>query len=467
MLFTHNGFTENGERYYIAENAVATGSLALAKEEFYSLWQGYSSNKSTLSISEGNENTFAIGPPITCDNADDYTINISSEGVFIAAKDEKNLCYGFFTLIDMIEIDDDGAPYLPCGTFRESAGVSFRMVHLCVFPETELSELRRNLRLCAALKYTHVVLEFWGMIKYDCLSSLAWKNAYSKDEIRPLIREANALGLEIIPMLNHWGHATAGRVMHGKHVVLDQAPELSHLFECEGWCWRIKSEKVKNLLSVMRTELIELCGNGEYFHIGCDEAYGFEYTDENVNDIASYINSVAKELEKAGRKTIMWADMMLSPHSEYNKKNNYSVSAPNNEYEEKMISLIDKKIIAADWQYWTPEYPIETSVMLKDKGFDVLICPYDVTPACTNASVKTVKEHGLSGIIHTTWHTLSSGMHYIGRTADAIWSGEYKAGDADNLYRIKTAAALRKAAPSGGQYKYAGWAKKQVSTRWI
>ena len=68
------------------------------------------------------------------------------------------------------------------------------------------------------------------MLKMDCLAELAWPFAHTKEEIRPLIEEARALGMEVIPMFNHLGHASANREMYGKHVVLDQNPKLEYLF---------------------------------------------------------------------------------------------------------------------------------------------------------------------------------------------------------------------------------------------
>lgn len=142
--------------------------------------------------------------------------------------------------------------------------------------------LKRPFPLCGTLKYTHIVLEFWGMYKYDCLKELSWEQAFSKEEIRPLIQTANDLGMEIILMINHWGHASQCRQMYGKHTVLSQNPKLQYLFSDDGWRWNINTPKTKELLRKIRSELIELCGNGEYFMIGCDEADGFGFSESDL-----------------------------------------------------------------------------------------------------------------------------------------------------------------------------------------
>ena len=74
-------------------------------------------------------------------------------------------------------------------------------------------------------------------------------------------------------MFNHLGHASASRSSYGRHVVLDQNPRLATLFEPDGWTWCLSNPETLELLRAIRSELIELFGEGGFFHIGCDEAY--------------------------------------------------------------------------------------------------------------------------------------------------------------------------------------------------
>ena len=126
------------------------------------------------------------------------------------------------------------------------------------------------------LKYSHIVLEFWGMLKLDCMKELSWSIGYEKEQVRPILDEARAMGMQIIPMFNQWGHATACRLISGKHVVLDQNPALQTLFSPDGWSWDLENPEVRRLHRAIRTELCELCGEGDYFHLGCDEVYECE-----------------------------------------------------------------------------------------------------------------------------------------------------------------------------------------------
>lgn len=123
---------------------------------------------------------------------------------------------------------------------------------MCVFPETTLSALEKIINLLGMHKYTHVVIEFWGMLKIDTLHELSWPEAYSKDEVKPLLQRVRDLGMEPIPMFNHWGHATGSRSWFGRHVVLDKNPLLAPLFEPGGWTWCLTNPESLKTLSNIR-----------------------------------------------------------------------------------------------------------------------------------------------------------------------------------------------------------------------
>lgn len=463
MLFYHENLTHLDGRYVLDKALVASAHSVLDKPILREFWNNFSFGTSALSLMPTDEPIFSIGglAPLSY-GKDAYSIRVTPDGVAIAAATPENLLYGFLTLLDRMVMADDGTTYIECFTLRESPRIQTRMVHFCIFPDTELWELRRFLRLCGALKYTHVILEFWGMLRYDVLPELSWKHAFTKEMLRPILAEARDLGLELIPMFNHWGHASQSRVMHGKHTVLDQNPRLQYLFDQSGWCWNIQNPTVRRLHAAVRRELCELCGNGSYFHIGCDEAYGFDYSDKEIDAICDYINEVQAALASNGRKTILWADMLLSPDDVQNKNNRYSLSAPDKASTQKMLSRLNRAIIAADWQYDVSEAPVETALVLKEAGFSVLLCPWDRDRASSDACLDTVKSNSLCGILHTTWHTLSARTEFVAKVAAESQSDRLEPYDC--FYRTQTASLLRKAAPVDGDYEKAGWAKKEVGT---
>lgn len=313
MLFTPHNETKKQGTFTFGATINAVTHHSLHATVFQEFWNGFCCQAGNISFTETNEMIFALGnaPKISTPEKG-FVLQVHENGVFISARDKNNLIYGFFTLLERIRPistnENDTVFEIPCCEIQDYAEIPTRMVHLCIFPETKLFFIKKFIRMSAFLRYTHIIVEFWGMLKYDCLKELGLPNAYTKEEIRPLFQETNTLGLKVIPMFNHWGHATASRVNQGKHVILDQNLKLSPLFDISGWNWDIENPATKKLHRQIREELIELCGEGEYFHIGCDEAYGY---DNSYEPVVNYINEIEKELQRFGRKTVMWGDMFL------------------------------------------------------------------------------------------------------------------------------------------------------------
>ncbi len=463
MLFEHSKMIKKEGAYYFRGEVTGKAHPALDKPIIKELWHGFSFHLSTLRIDKADQLEFRLGNAEVLPVGDaSYAIHVTPDGIAVSAGNEKELICAFMTLIDLIRASSDGESVLiDCCEIREKPLIKNRMIHFCVFHSTELWQIERFIRFCGVLKYTHIVLEFWGMFKYRAMKELSWQEGYTAEQLRPLIQMANDLGIEIIPMLNHWGHASAGRLSCGKHVVLNQDPSLQYLFDQTGWCWDHQNPKTLELLGKMREELCDLCGKGGYFHIGCDEAYGFDYSEESMSSICSYVNDLAKSIKSLGRKTIIWGDMILSKHPEYHHDNSYVAGCKSIECEKFMQDALDKDIVVADWQYWVKNAPVETAILLKNAGFDTLLCPWDSAGdrLSVKACCETVQENDLFGIMHTTWHTLAThGMESALEAAMRCWHK----GDASET-TLKAAVALRKVyfSPS---YERSGWKYDEVNT---
>lgn len=442
--------------FYLSNKAQIFANPVLCTKTMREFWKNCAYRIGTFRFIPTDGLRFHIGESKTPNlGQNDYAIHVEPNGISAIAQNEKALIRAAVALAQSIEIEN-GELKIPCGAIEENPPIKRRMVHFCVFPETELYELDKFVRFCGALGYTHLVLEFWGMLRFDCLMELSWKHAFSKSQIRPIVKTANEFGIEIVPMFNHWGHASASRFIHGKHVTLDQNPSLQKYFTNEGWCWNYRNATVVQLLKKVRAELIDLCGEGEFFHIGCDEAYGFDFSREHMREFCDFVNGICNDLTKYNRRPIAWGDMFVAARNDFNPNNHYYVPSQSLETEKFFLSTLDKRIVVADWQYEATEYPVETSLIFKQAGFDVIVCPWDRSEHNCLSCVKTAKD-GLFGVMHTTWHTLSYGYPYALLTA-------YAAQNKDTTdFRLKTAEVLRKAYFAKGNYKRAGWSKKQIS----
>lgn len=467
MIFKPAFFEKREGALALPAAVAAVAHPCLSGEIFGEFWRNFSLGTSVLSVTPCDGYVFSFGgvEPLPLEGAE-FSLCVSEEGIALAAKDASALKRGMMTLLDLFRAADGERGvriFVDACHIRDRAALSFRAVHFCVFPETELWELQRFLRFAAALRYTHAVLEFWGMLQYEVMSELSWPFAFSKEKVRPILDEARELGLELIPMFNHWGHASACRVLHGKHVVLDQNPALQTYFTPDGWCFDIGKEKVRALLRRVRAELMALCGEGQYFHVGCDEAYNFEFTEENMQMICEYLGEIAAELETCGRRAIAWGDMFLSKE-EYPERADYICSSPSKECAAYLRARLSKKILIADWQYNVKAAPVETSATFQREGFDTVICPWDRSVENVRAAAATAKAEGLFGVLHTTWHTLTAGMPHVMHAALGSYEAE---GVREDLWaRTHSAALMRRVMPAKGEYERAGWSKKQVDMIW-
>jgi hypothetical protein len=177
-----------------------------ALELLQELWANFTLSTGKLNIEKSKsmkENEFAITNlaknisfPIL-EKGFEYAIDVNSEGIFVSSNDEKGIIHAFTTLLQMIEpknleVGKEKFAIKNC-SISDKPAISFRGIHICIFPETTLIFVQKVIRLSGLMKFTHIVIEFWGTLKYDVMSELSWENAYSKDQIRPLIKEANAL----------------------------------------------------------------------------------------------------------------------------------------------------------------------------------------------------------------------------------------------------------------------------------
>jgi hypothetical protein len=89
-----------------------------------------------------------------------------------------------------------------------------------------------------------------------------------------------------------------------------------------------------------------------------------------------------------------------------------------------------------------------------------MLCPWDRSAKNVNACLTTLKENKLFGLIHTTWHTLSTGMYFV--TAAAVGCFGENVARPHGTLLTKTASLMRKVSPANGEYRKAGWAKKQI-----
>ena len=127
------------------------------------------------------------------------------------------------------------------------------------------------------------------------------------------------------------------------------------------------------------------------------------------------------------------------------------------------MSKLTRSVIIADWQYNAVNYPLETSLYFKEKGFKVLACPWDRSDANIKISAETVKNNELLGVIQTTWNTLESqyGATKMISAAAVYWEETTEVGSIE-WARMELLAVLRKIDFPDGDYLNSGWKRKFI-----
>ena len=420
------------------------------------LWNSFTLTTGEISFESGEAFTFRLGNtqlPILPEGKE-YVLKVDENGVAIAGKDYGGLMRGFMSMLMKIEQDETSLK-MKAVLEESDYKVQNRMVHLCVFPENDLYFIKKLIRLCALCQYTHIVIEFWGMLQYDCLKELAWPHAFTKVQAKELIKECREFGVEPIPMFNQLGHATASRLCHGKHVVLDQNPRLQNLFTPDGWAWNIDSAEVKKLLKQVRMELYELFGQGEYVHIGCDEALYISKDKALRQKLPTYLKELTNEVEQEGRRPMLWMDMLLEKDI---FKDCYAVGEKDEV--ENIRNSTAKSSVFVDWQYDCHETPIPSLLSLKDCGRDTIGAPW-INERNYSAHIQTVADNAMFGIMLTTWHVLKLHTPSILGCAKKCGAKSFVWSEYSGLH-AETSTLLRRVSFEGNTYADSGWSKEQI-----
>ena len=464
-------FRENEAERFVFGSAVTarvSGLTPDCAERVKALWRRFSCDASELSLIPGGEGfrfEIADGADGVLETGDSYALAVKASGVTVIGKDGAALFDGIKTLVQLIcpENLDEGKEvlYISSAEAHDAPEIGFRALHLCVFPGTKFSALEQAIHLAGFLKFTHVILEYWGTFPYACMPELSWADrAFTKDEVRSLAALVRSYGMEVIPMINHFGHATQSRGCHGRHVTLNRNLRRTLLFEPDGWTWCVSNPDTYRLLAQMRAEQLEFAPGAKYFHLGFDEAYSFATCPicrkrVPAELLAEYVNRLTEDLSAEGIRPILWHDMFIR-RSAFG--DGPIVANGDNRDTADALDLLDRRILMADWQYdyrngFNPTTPIFIA-----KGFDTVVCPWDNRENIRTLSAD-VKKYGASGIIMTTWHHLPNFLRGAAYWANCAWSaGENARGTGG----MEDACLLRRLYDAEGSFDKSGWSICEV-----
>lgn len=390
-----------------------------------------------------------------------YCIHANELGVALEARNMQGLRYAWYSFLQLLERVGEAetvgfsVPY--CDIFDRPA-MKFRGIHICLFPESPIELIEKTLILAAFAKFNYVVFESFGGLDMDTIHG--WKDkSYSKEVIAPILKKAKLMGLEIIPMINSLGHATFSCDIIGKNMTVECNPHLLTYLEPYEYDWCISNPATAKLLKTMREEMYELCGEGEYFHIGGDESYFLATCDRCSSQpfipmVTEYLNNLCTEICAEGRRPLIWSDMLLNGQdwkieSDESLYANSTLERPTH----LILPNLDRRFIIADWQYDLVHGKEETSLHFKNQGFNTILCPWKRAGNVETLTLKA-KENEIDGVMLTTWHKLQEIFPKIISHASLLWnSGQ------PSFFQptIITTNLCRKLCPSNGEFLKSGW----------
>ena len=105
-----------------------------------------------------------------------YAIHSDKRGAVVSAVSKKALIEGISMLMQLIiphSLDSGSEEFaITPVDLADKPSIGVRMIHLCVFPESKISTLKKAVAMAGFLGFTHIILEFWGMLRYDVSPSL-------------------------------------------------------------------------------------------------------------------------------------------------------------------------------------------------------------------------------------------------------------------------------------------------------
>ncbi|XP_043940950.1 hexosaminidase D [Protopterus annectens] len=219
----------------------------------------------------------------------------------------------------------------------------------------KVSYLAEIFPLFAQLGASGILIEYEDMFPYGGkLEVLKSKYAYSPSEIKSILHLAKSNGLEVIPLVQTFGHMEFV-LKHG---------EFSHLREVENFPNALNPHKVGSLelVHLMIDQVMALHEDVKWFHIGCDEVFFLGEGEESKMCLKqgqnhvdrlflSHVKAVAQHIVTAyqGVKPIIWDDMLRD--------------SPEDHIKESDVALLVEPMI---WDY-SPEFDINGKVSLAEK----------------------------------------------------------------------------------------------------
>lgn len=237
-----------------------------------------------------------------------YLLLIAEKMVAIVSLSRQGVFMGAQTLLQLME----NGPDLPCLEIRDWPSLQMRGLHLMLARQTPTyAYLRSFLQRISRYKINTVLIEYEDKYPYNCHPTIRHKDALTGEEIKELIREAERRHIEIIPLVQWFGHV--GYIL--KHEEYSYLREIPH----DPYQLCPSHEQSFKLFKELAAEVIATHKGSKYFHIGGDETYHLGCCPACRDRVERYgksrffieaVNKAADYIMSKGMKPIVWDDQL-------------------------------------------------------------------------------------------------------------------------------------------------------------
>lgn len=330
-----------------------------------------------------------------------YALDTTSRPARITARGERGLLYGAQTLCQLL-CDDPVGLHLPRVRIGDWPELEWRGWHL-ISPSTssDIDAAKHLVEVLAALKMNWVSFQIDNRLQYTRDPDLGAPNAPSKAELSGLVKHAERLGLEVIPMTQCWSHFSyfLNKEKY-RHLAEVQTPDpgARHRF----WNYCPRHPETHRILFSLIEEQLECFPNAEYFHAGLDEITfepigvcerckgtpGGDLLSEEILRLHEFL--AAKKLTMC-----MWGDQLLVEH---NGKPPYNTA--------QALPEVPRDVVIFDWHYGASTTFPSVGFFAKH-GFPVVASGW-YEPLNVTRLARTAFDDGVLGYGGTTWYGIGN-----------------------------------------------------------
>ena len=257
-----------------------------------------------------------------------------------------------------------------------------------------------SLRSAAAFGFDTVLWEIENKVRWECCPECVHPEAFTKDEFRELLAEADRLGLKAIPLMQTFGHAEYV-LMDGQHPDWMEDPSFPA-------CYCVSNPEVRRFLKALLHEYLGLFGSRvKDFHLGGDEALAFGKCPAckargRMDLYVEHLEAVAAELREKGIRPGVWHDMVLGAETDAERAKlprDYAVWYWNYAYDGKA----DDRCRADVEKLQKGGWPVVLSAATASWGDGPFLPRYGFHSRNIAACAALARERNLKGLCVTSW----------------------------------------------------------------